>query len=59
MERVEAKIVNTKQPLIYCTDPDILYYSAFGDTNDVEDNALPYWEDIQYQKEVEVKEAYI
>ena len=35
------------------------YYSAFGDTNDVYNNMLPYGEYIQDQKEVEVDKAYI
>ena len=59
MERVEAKIVNSKQPLFDGTEPDIVYYSAFGDTDDADNNLLPYGEDIQDQKEVEVNEAYI
>ena len=47
MERVEAKIVNTKQPLIYGIDSYIVYYSAFGDTNDTDDKWLPYGGNIQ------------
>ena len=38
MERVEAKIGNYKQPLFDGTDPDRVYYSAFGDTEDADDN---------------------
>ena len=50
MERVEYKIKNAKQPLFDSTEPDIIYYSAFGDTNDVDDNVLPYGGEIQYHK---------
>ena len=32
MEQVEAKIGNAKQPLFDDTEPDRVYYSAFGDT---------------------------
>ena len=56
MYRVEAIIGNAKQPLFDGTDPDRLYYSDFGDTNDSDKNFLPYGEDIQYHKEVEVSE---
>ena len=38
MEPVEAKIGNYKQPLFDGTDPDRVYYSAFGDTEDADDN---------------------
>ena len=58
MEHVEAKIVNAKEPLFGGTDPDRLYYSDFRDTDDADDTVLPYGEDIEYQKEVEVNEAY-
>ena len=57
MEHVEAKIGNDKQPLFDGTKPDIVYYSAFGDTNYAEDNMVPYGKDIQDQKEVEVNES--
>ena len=40
-------------------DPDRVYYSAFGETQNAYDNVLPYGEDIQYQKEVEVYEYCI
>ena len=59
MERVEAKIGNSNQPLFGGTDPDRVYYSAFGDTRDADKNLLPCGEDIQDQKEVEVNEDYI
>ena len=59
MENVEAKIGNAKQPLFDCTEPYKAYYSDFGDTDDDEKNVLPYGEDIQYQKEVQVNGAYI
>ena len=59
MERVEAKIGNAKQPLFDGSDPDRVYYSAFGDTNNSDVNILTYGEEIQYQKEVEVNKAYI
>ena len=59
MERVEAKIGNAKQPLFDGSDPDRVYYSAFGDTNNADVNILTYGEEIQYQKEFEVKEACI
>ena len=59
IKRVEAKFGNSKQPLFDGMDPDRVYYSSFGDTEDTDNNVLPYGEDIQYQKEVEVNEAYI
>ena len=57
MECVEAKIGNSEQPLFNGTEPDRVYYSAFGDTNDADKNLLPYGEYIQDQKEVEVNEG--
>ena len=59
MERVETKFGNNKQPLFDGTDPDRVYYSYFGDTDNADKNLLPYGEYIQYQKEVEVNEDYI
>ena len=59
MECVEAQIGNSKQPLFGGTDPDRLYYSSFGDTNDADKNLLNYGEDIQYHKEFEFNKAYI
>ena len=50
MERGEAKIGNTKQTLFGGNKKGILYYSDFGDTNDADDNVLPYGEYIQDQK---------
>ena len=52
MDRVEAKIGNSNQPLFDDTDKDIVYYSAFGDNGDADDNFLHYGEYIQDQKEV-------
>ena len=54
MERVEARIVNSKQPLFGVTYPNRVYYSSFGDTDNADDNVLSYGEDIQDQKGVEV-----
>ena len=48
MERVEAKIGNTKQHLFDGTNPDRLYCSDFGDTGDDDANMLHYGEEIQY-----------
>ena len=59
MERVEAKIVNAKKPMFDGTDIDRVYYSAFGDTKYSDKNVLPYGEEIQDHKQVEVKKAYI
>ena len=42
MEHVEAKIGNAKQPLFDGTDPERVYYSDSGDTNDADNNVLPY-----------------
>ena len=47
MERVEAKIVNSKQPMFDRTEPDRVYYSAFGDTGDPQENLLTYEEEIK------------
>ena len=59
MERVEAKIVNSKQPIFDRTEPDRVYYSAFGDTGDPQENLLTYEEEIKKQKQVEVHQSYI
>ena len=56
---MEDKSGNDKQHLFDCTDTERVYYSDSGDTNNDDDNVLPYGEDIQYHKEVEVNEAYI
>ena len=56
---MESKIVNAKQPLFDGTDPDRVYNSDYGDINYDDGNVLPYGEEIQYKKEVEVNEAYI
>ena len=59
MERVEAKIGNSKKPMFDVTEPDRVYYSDFGYTNYSYNNVLPYGEYIQDQKGVEVNEDYI
>ena len=41
MERVVAKIGNSKQPLFDGTNPYRLYYSPFVVTNDADNNVLP------------------
>ena len=50
MERVEAKIGNSKKTLFDGTEPDRVYWSDFGDTDNADDNMFPYGEDIQDQK---------
>ena len=37
MEWVEDKVVNYKQPMFCGTDPDRIYYSSFGDTDNSDD----------------------
>ena len=59
MERVEDKIGNAKKPLFDGKNPEIVYYSAFGDIDDAAENVLTYGEDIQDQKGAEVSEDYI
>ena len=59
IKNVVAKIGDSKQPLFGVTDPERVYYSDFGYTKNVDDKILPNWEEIQYQKEVEVNKAYI
>ena len=59
MERVETKIVNYKPPLFDGMQLDRLYYSAFGDTENANENVLSYGEEIQDQKDVEFNQAYI
>ena len=56
---MEDKVRNSKKPLFDGTDPDRVYYSAFGDTYDADKNLLPYGEEIQDHKEVEVNEYFI
>ena len=56
---MEDKVRHYKKPLFDGTDPYRVYYSAFGDTYDAEKDLLPYGEEIQYQKEVEVNEYFI
>ena len=46
MERVETKIGNSKQPLFDGTEPDRLYCSTFGYTDNASYNLLPYVEKI-------------
>ena len=46
MERVEDKILNYTQPLFHGTEPYEVYYSAFRDTEDSDNNILPYGENI-------------
>ena len=55
----KAKIGNAKQPLFGGTELDRVYYSAFGENHNYDNNMLQYDEDIQYQKEVEVDKACI
>ena len=56
---MEDKIGNAKKPLFYGTELDRVYCSAFGDINNDYNSMLLYGKDIQDQKEVEVKKAYI
>ena len=56
---MESKIENTKKPLFDGTDPDRVYYSDFGDTNDADDSVLPYGEENQDHKEAKVNDSYI
>ena len=46
MECVESKIGNSKQSLFDGTEPDILYCSAFGDTNNAVEKSLTCGEEI-------------
>ena len=59
MKHVEAKIGNAKQPLFDIKDPDRIYYSYFGDTEDADKTLLPYGEEIQDQNDVVVNKSYI
>ena len=59
MYRVEDQFRNSKKPLFDGTDPYRVYYSAFGDTYDADKNLLPYGEEIQDHKYVEVNEYFI
>ena len=47
---MEDKSGNDKQHLFDSTYPDRVYYSDSGDTDNYDDNVLPYGEDIQYYK---------
>ena len=44
IEHVGAKTRNSKKPLFDGTEPERVYYSFFEDTEDSEDNVLPYEE---------------
>ena len=59
IEHVEDKIGNAKKPLFDGTDSNIVYYSAFGYTDNADGNVLSYGDKILDQKEVEVNEDYI
>ena len=50
MERVEAKIGNSKKPMFDVTEPDRVYYSDFGYTDYADNNVLPYGGYIQDHK---------
>ena len=57
IECVEAKIENSKKNLFDGTDPEKLYYNAFGDIDYADGKFLPYGDDIKEQKEAEVKNS--
>ena len=41
IEHVEDKVGNSEQPMFDGTDIDRVYSSAFGDTDNAENNVLP------------------
>ena len=59
MKSVESKIGNEKVPIYDASKPDKIYFSAFGEHDDDDDNLLPYGEEIVDQKESEINETYI
>jgi hypothetical protein len=58
-DSVESKIGNYKQPLFNIHIPKGIYYNAFGDDMDADDNVLPYGDELVDQKTSEVNEAYL
>ena len=59
MENLETKIGNHKQPLFNITVPNDLYYKAFGDDVDEDENELPYGDELLDQKTTEIDDAYM
>ena len=59
METVESKIGNSRLPNYDSKEPCSIYFTTFGEDYDVDDNALPYGEEIQDIKMNEIDDAYI
>ena len=59
IERVETNIGNAKHNMFDGKELGKVYDSDFGETDNADNNLLPYGEDIQDHKEVEVNEVYI
>ena len=59
MQQVRASSKKNAAIILGLTDPDRVYYSDFGDTNDADDSVLPYGEENQDHKEAKVNDSYI
>jgi hypothetical protein len=59
MDKVEEKIGNHKLPIYDGANPMSIYYSAFQDDIDLDDNVLPYGDELIDAKEIEANEAYL
>ena len=59
MDSLESKIGNQKQPTFNVVSPSSIYYEAFGDSDDADDNVLPYGDEMIDVKTAEVDEAYL
>ena len=56
---VESKIGNNRVPIIDASDPSHIYYDAFYDDHNADDNVLPYGEEIEEAKTGEMQDAYL
>ena len=59
MASVEQKIGNHKDPLFVHDKPDLIYYEPFGDTPIEDETILPYGDEIETAKTLNIDEEYL
>ena len=59
MISVESIIGNSREGIFDNTIPSSIYYNAFGDDTDADDNVLPYGDELMDAKTETVDEAYL
>ena len=59
MTSVENTIGNYRQPIFDNTSPSIIYFDAFNEDRDADENVLPYGDELVDAKTETVDEAYI